>query len=196
MASGRTLLEHEEKNKKPLGFFPKLYEGLVASLGRENMEKLAEMKGDRGAVLKFTYDLEDFRRGLLIQEAYPEKNPYEYKAKKEYGNKAYEEGKDIDALYLYTQAVVAAPCDPLTGRSRDLSVALANRSAVLFSLKAFHLALDDVRLALESGYPDELRFKLLERRAKIETHFRQFSDARDTYKELIKALDVAKCEKV
>ena len=49
------------------------------------------------------------------------------------------------------QAVLAAPCDEETGCSKELSVALANRSAVLFSLKAFHLALDDIRLALESG---------------------------------------------
>ncbi len=92
--------------------------------------------------------------------------------------------------------MIAAPCDPSTGRSRDLALALANRSAVLFSLKAFNLALDDIKLALESGYPDELAFKLLDRRAKIETHFRQFSDARDTYRQLIKALDISKCDKV
>ena len=43
---------------------------------------------------------------LNITEAYQEKNVFEYKAKKEYGNKAYQEGKDIDALYLYTQVKV------------------------------------------------------------------------------------------
>ncbi len=47
--------------------------------------------------------MDSFKRGLSIQEAYPEKNLYEYKVKKEYGNKAYKERKDIDALYLYTQ---------------------------------------------------------------------------------------------
>ena len=47
--------------------------------------------------------MRSFKEKLSIQEAYPEKNPYEYKIKKEYGNKAYQEGKDIDALYLYTQ---------------------------------------------------------------------------------------------
>lgn len=57
-------------------------------------------------------------------------------------------------------------------------MALANRSAALFSLKAYNLALDDIRLALESGYPEELRFKLLERRAKILGHFKQHDSAR------------------
>jgi len=41
---------------------------------------------------------------------------------------------------------------------------LANRSAVLFSLKAYALALDDIKLAFEVGYPKELWFKLLERK--------------------------------
>ena len=54
--------------------------------------------------------------------------------------------------------------DRATGQSKDLAVALANRSAVLFSLKGYYLALDDIKLALESGYPKELRYKLLERR--------------------------------
>ena len=39
----------------------------------------------------------------LSREFYPEKNQYEAKAKKDYGNKAYQQGKDLDALYLYTQ---------------------------------------------------------------------------------------------
>jgi len=59
------------------------------------------------------------------------------------------------------QAVIAAPCE---GNSKELSLSLANRSAALFSLKAYNLALDDIRLALEVGYPKELRFKLLERK--------------------------------
>ena len=97
-------------------------------------------------------------------------------------------------VFLSFQAVISAPIDEKTGKSKELAVALANRSAVLFSLKAFHLALDDIRLALESGYPEELQFKLLERKAKILTFFKQFIDARDTYKLLLKSLDIAKVD--
>ena len=60
--------------------------------------------------------------------------------------------------------MISAPVDEETLESRDLALALANRSAVLFSLKAYNLALDDIRLALESGYSKELRYKLLERK--------------------------------
>merc|ERR1712156_861302 len=145
-------------------------------------------------MLRFTYELEPYRNALEIKEFYPEKNPHECKIKKEYGNKAYQEGKDIDALHFYTQAVLSAPCDEETGKSKDLAIALANRSAVLFSLKAYHLSLDDIKLAFDSGYPEELHFKLLERKAKILYFFKQFIDARDTYKQLLKSLDVAKVD--
>ena len=64
------------------------------------------------------------------------------------------------------QAVISAPCDFETGESRDLSLALANRSAVLFSLKGYHLALDDIHLALDAGYPEDLRFKVIERKVR------------------------------
>jgi tetratricopeptide (TPR) repeat protein len=143
---------------------------------------------------RFSYELDVYKNALQIREFYPEKNPHECKIKKEYGNKAYQEGKDIEALHFYTQAVIAAPCDEKTGKSKELSVALANRSAVLFSLKAFALALDDIRLALESGYPEDLHFKLLERKAKILMYFKQFSDAQKVYKDLVKSLDNAKID--
>ena len=70
----------------------------------------------------------------------------------------------LSLLFYIFQAVISAPCDLETGKSKDLSVALANRSAVLFSLKAYPMALDDIRLALESGYPEDLKFKLIDRK--------------------------------
>jgi len=46
------------------------------------------------------------------------------------------------------KAAIASPVGA-DGKSRDLATILANRSAVLFSLKAYHMALDDIQLALE-----------------------------------------------
>ena len=189
MASGRTLIEHDEK--RPNGFFPKLYESLVKAMGDKSADKLQEYRDSPYDLIRYVYEMDKFKRTLTIAEAYPEKNLFEYKAKKEHGNKAYRDKKDIDALYLYSQAIIAAPCDPDTGKSKELAVALANRSAVLFSLKAYPLALDDIRLALEVGYPKELRYKLLERRGKILMFFKQFYDAKETFQELLKALDAA-----
>ena len=52
---------------------------------------------------RYTCQLESFKNSLKICEFYPEKNPHESKIKREYGNKAYQNGKDLDALFLYTQ---------------------------------------------------------------------------------------------
>ena len=57
-------------------------------------------------LLRFAYELEAFRKNLEIKEFYPEKNPHECKIKKDYGNKAYQDGKDIDALHFYTQVLM------------------------------------------------------------------------------------------
>ena len=43
-------------------------------------------------------------------------------------------------------------------------MAVANRSAVLLRLGYHEAALEDVNLALEAGYPKELKYKLLERK--------------------------------
>lgn len=47
-----------------------------------------------------------------------------------------------------------------------MALALANRSAVLIGLGNFAEALDDIEEALQSGYPCELRQKLVDRKAK------------------------------
>ena len=60
------------------------------------------------------------------------------------GNAAYSSRDDRLALSLYNQAVRFAP-----SYSRELSLALGNRSAVLFNLKQYQLALDDIHRALD-----------------------------------------------
>lgn len=48
----------------------------------------------------------------------------------------------------------------------ELAMAYANRSASLLHLGDYSRALGDIELALDSGYPIDLRYKLIERRAK------------------------------
>ena len=68
---------------------------------------------------------------------------------------------------------------------------MANRSAVLFSLKWYKQALDDIQLALLSGYPDELAYKLYERQGKIKAFFKDVDGACESYKLAIKYIEVA-----
>jgi len=181
--------EYEEKRKKD-GFFPQLYKAVCNAMGDENIDKLETMRDDMPEMIKFTYELKCFKDSLEIKEFYPEKNLYESKAKKDYGNKAYKDGKDLDALYHYSQAIIAAPVGQ-DGKSRELSILLANRSAVLFSLKAYGMALDDINLAFRLGYPDDLAYKLYDRKAKCLVAFKQMADAGEAYKLALKYVDKA-----
>ena len=145
MATGYTLQEVEEK--KPDGFFPKLFQNVCTQMGDANVDKMHELQNDPMGIMRynfekkiqwnkfqeiffwsleflqwinftkfvtnvfvmffrFSYELDAFRKNLEVKEFYPEKNPHECKIKKDYGNKAYQDGKDIDALHFYTQVSI------------------------------------------------------------------------------------------
>ena len=74
------------------------------------------------------------------------------------GNACFGRGEHSTALRLYS---LAAQCAPPT--SPQLSLALANRSAALFKLGNYGPCEEAILLALQHGYPAELRYKLHER---------------------------------
>ena len=65
------------------------------------------------------------------------------------------------------------------------------RSAVLFGLKAYGMAIDDITLAFRLGYPDDLAYKLYDRKAKCLVAFKQMADAEVAYKAALKYVDKA-----
>ena len=95
------------------------------------------------------------------------------------GNKAFQKKKDIAALQFYNQSLAAAPLN-----SKEYALAIANRSAVNWSLGFFSACLRDIDLAFQNGYPNELRLKLLERRVKCFLRLAKRPDAE-------KAIDVS-----
>ena len=57
---------------------------------------------------------------------------------------------------MFNKAIMKAPVND-SGVGKDLSLAIANRSAALLKLGFFKLALEDIEFALDSGYPKDLR---------------------------------------
>ena len=57
---------------------------------------------------------------------------------------------------MFNKAIMKAPSNE-ENKGRDLSLAIANRSAALMRLGHLKLALEDVEFALTSGYPADLR---------------------------------------
>ena len=66
---------------------------------------------------------------------------------------------------------------------------LGNRSALWADLKEHRLAISDINLALEAGYPDTLRHKLYERRAKCHLGLRRHREAGDDVNTALKYLE-------
>jgi hypothetical protein len=91
------------------------------------------------------------------------------KQMRDLGNKSFKDGNYREALKHYTQAVRFAPYpepDTSTAYDTTLALALANRSAALYSLTRYRLCLLDIDLATKYGYPEANMFKLLIRKVK------------------------------
>ena len=84
----------------------------------------------------------------------------------------------------FSKAVAAAPQQQ--GRGRDLSLALANRSAALLKLGFPKLCMEDIKEAITAGYPAELTYKVMDRRLRclliLET---SNSDSSDTEQDFL-----------
>lgn len=98
------------------------------------------------------------------------------------GNKAFQKKDDKTALMLYTQSIATAPFPSMSKISNEeletdfaeneddtsvaLALALANRSAVLFSMSNYEACLSDIKQAMKYNYPNKLLYKLFERQGK------------------------------
>ncbi|XP_044004257.1 SET and MYND domain-containing protein 4-like [Aphidius gifuensis] len=83
---------------------------------------------------------------------------------REIGNKEYTTAQNKDylrkSIEAYTKSIAFAPVG-----SSELSLAYANRSAVLFRARLYEDCLLDIERALKAGYPDKLKTKLFLRQS-------------------------------
>ena len=88
---------------------------------------------------------------------------------------------------MFNKAIMKGPLNE-DRRGRDMSLAVANRSAALLRLGHLEAALEDVDLALASGYPKDLRYKLYERRIRLAANLGRSELALATRSDLILSL--------
>ncbi|KAL4717853.1 hypothetical protein ACJJTC_001002 [Scirpophaga incertulas] len=92
------------------------------------------------------------------------------------GNEKFRANLVEESYRCYCESVIYALQDgPM------YSLALANRSAALLRMKRFLECLEDIQLALDSGYPQEQRHKLLLRRADCYMELGLCEDARTAF---------------
>ncbi|KAJ8936173.1 hypothetical protein NQ318_019054, partial [Aromia moschata] len=141
-----------------------------------NMETL---RGDGTMVLIASYDRIISKLEKLLKRSDYEFMDYVYKMikdlpvfnevkpslqNKKNNEKSLEFLKDnLKALEMYTRSIATAELD-----SEYLSIAYANRSAVLFENKYYKECLEDIERALKGKYPSNLVPKLLNRKQKAE----------------------------
>ena len=109
------------------------------------------------------------------------------------GNRLYREKKLEQALLAYNYSILAAPHPGLDGeivgsQHEGLSLAFANRSAVLYEMAQYNYALADAERALAYGYPSSKRHRLHERRAKCLQAMGKVKEANAVLEETLTAL--------
>ena len=107
------------------------------------------------------------------------------------GNQVFKKGYKQRALDLYNLSVLKAPTSDETS---SLALALANRSAVLLHMKHYRLSLQDIESSFKSGYPDKLKYKLLERKGKCYFQMNEKDKAKDAFEKAKVCLKVSGLE--
>ncbi|XP_019632879.1 PREDICTED: SET and MYND domain-containing protein 4-like [Branchiostoma belcheri] len=109
------------------------------------------------------------------------------------GNTAYKAQQFQDAFTHYTDSISYSPVTHGSDgkRSECLSLALANRSAVLFHLQEYKLCLQDIIASIEAGYPENLQYKLLHRKVLTLFKLGRNEEAKKEVKAALEAIERA-----
>lgn len=76
--------------------------------------------------------------------------------------------------------------------ANDVAILFANRSAVLYHMEHYDVALKEIERAINAGYPKEMLYKLKERKARCLLAKKNHKEAMHAFQEDIKALDDSK----
>ncbi|GLG99499.1 SET and MYND domain-containing protein 4 [Gryllus bimaculatus] len=155
-----------EKVATELGFFRKYHRDIESSLDEGQWKKFEGLKSNEE---RFNFILK-------------------LKSKFELPLSQVECDKDFDLAIKLKKLV---NIDAL-GSSSELAVIIANRSAALYHLQDYESTIADIEVALNLGYPLELRYKAIDRKARCLLAKKHLKDALLAFRETLTALDSAK----
>ncbi|KAJ7372657.1 hypothetical protein OS493_017929 [Desmophyllum pertusum] len=128
---------------------------------------------------------------MTVKHCFKPKSASESTRLRNEGNKLYQKKRYREALEVYSSSILNAPVE---SHGNELSLAIANRSAVLFHLREYRQCLEDIQQALSRGYPLELRYKLLDRQGKCLFELGQNNEALDCFQQAKQALSESKLD--
>eukprot|EP00095_Tigriopus_kingsejongensis_P011484 maker-scaffold626_size122949-snap-gene-0.33 protein:Tk11484 transcript:maker-scaffold626_size122949-snap-gene-0.33-mRNA-1 annotation:"set and mynd domain-containing protein 4-like" len=159
------------------GFMPVIYNKFEHVLAPEVRAAFLGLKTNEER-LKFFLELPHLIHGderdlmFLIRPVHGDKNDTKSVENREAGNASFYAGNFRQAQILYSSAVFWA-----SEKSGNFPLALANRSAAFQQLSAFDMAIQDIDMALKSGYPVQKSFKLYERKGECLESLKAFPKA-------------------
>lgn len=180
-----------EKIQTEDGFFKKHHSHVLSTISKSQLQDFASCTEDDER-FNFVFKLPATRE-LRVQNSPVGKNVDIARKLKDEGNKAFQSGDYTCAIQLYTKSIMKAPWN--TDSTQDLAVAVANRSAAFYHLEQHLMTINDVELVLSLDYPLELRYKVLDRKARCLLARKQLKDALLAFRATLTALDSAKIPK-
>lgn len=169
--------------KDRVGFMPGLYVAFLGELSADDKNKfeaLSCQESRANMILNHPFISDKFDNIQVIDS----KDNAKSSKTREEGNVLFQSGNFQASLVKYSSAVTLAKV-----KSKELSLALANRSAALQRLNYHTKGVQDIDAALDSGYPIDKQFKIFERKGQLLRELKQFDKARDCY---VKASNLVK----
>ena len=141
--------------------------------------------------VSFVLNLDCIHDVMAVKPCFRPKSASESNRLRNEGNRFYQKKRYQEALKAYSRSIVNAP---LKSEGKELSLAFANISAVLFHLKEYTPCLQCVQQALSHDYPKELRYKLFDRQGKCYLELGQNCKALECLEKAKQALQESKLD--
>ncbi|XP_022244902.1 SET and MYND domain-containing protein 4-like isoform X2 [Limulus polyphemus] len=107
------------------------------------------------------------------------------------GNRCFHDKDFGKAVECYTQSILSAPFprpNDAGEHHEELALGFANRSAALFHLHMYKECLKDIERAFQQGYPQELSYKLYQRKGMCLHYLNDYSYAKRAFSEALHIL--------
>ncbi|XP_050077242.1 SET and MYND domain-containing protein 4-like [Anopheles maculipalpis] len=166
------------------GTFPRYCDAVRKSLDPNKFNEFAQLTSNEER-FRFVSGLRSIVDELQLKREYNGKGMEQAVALKTLGNKAFQAERWNEALVFYNKCYLSTPKENV----QEKSIILANRSAALYHLEKYDLALRDIQRALDNQYPSQMMYKLTERKARCYLAKKDYEAALECFKATVTALD-------
>uniref|UniRef100_A0A9I3CJN3 MYND-type domain-containing protein n=1 Tax=Anopheles culicifacies TaxID=139723 RepID=A0A9I3CJN3_9DIPT len=166
------------------GTFPKYCDAIRRSLDDNRFAEFAQLTSNEER-FRFVSELRPIVDELQLKREFHGKDMEQAVALKTLGNKAFQAERWNEALVFYNKCYLSTPKENV----QEKSIILANRSAALYHLEKYDLALRDIQRALIHQYPNQMMYKLTERKARCYLAKKDYEEALQCFKATVTALD-------